>query len=212
MGRYSTGSWTTKECKTVSIAFLKKHGYLQPGFKRAGTLSYSIEGKEAGSISITCEMGNDPFLLIQFTSTNKSTGEKKSIKQKVSLIKVASNLGKGFRYYMQCPYSFKRCEILYMAYGSNCFKHREAYKNRIYYPLQIESKLGLMFQYHNLDRLIEKLYQKKTKEHYKGIKTKLVQRIEKLESKSNHYHNLVENLLNSPAIFKGCKGYKKQFL
>ncbi|HMG16615.1 MAG TPA: hypothetical protein VK590_14255 [Saprospiraceae bacterium] len=205
MGRYSTGVWTTNDCKTISISFLKKYGYLEPGIIKKGVLSYSINGNPNGAISISTNTIDEPYLEIAYILSSSKTEERKNIKYRVLLVKAASNLGKGFRYYFLCPFSFKRCEILYMAYGSHYYKHREAYKNRIYYPLQQESKMGQIFKYHAINKVLDKLYQKKVKSHYKGVKTKLVQRIETLQKKSYYFSGKAEDLLNSPAIYRGCK-------
>jgi hypothetical protein len=192
MGRPSKGAILTKESKRISISFLKNHGYFEPEGKD-GKINFRANDEYIGNISLSSHITDEPHVQLTYIKTNNSTGEKVDIKYKIALVKVPSNLGRGFRYYFLCPFSNKKCETLYMAYGSPHFKHREAYRHRIYYRCQMESKTGLCYNYHNLERQIEELYSKMTKSHYKGIKTRLVKRIEELERKSG----LAEDQFNS---------------
>src|SRR6187551_1948058 len=195
MGRYSTGATSTNANKRISISFLKQQGYFEPGQKTYGTCNFNINGEPTGSISIMVNTIEEPYLQLAYTQTDHTTGEKTDIDYKVKLVRVKSNLGKGYRYYFLCPFSLKQCEIIYMAYGSLYFKHRKAYKHQIYYPQQMESKMGRCFRYHSIERQIEEMYLGKKKSHYRGRKTRRMKRIELLEKKFYHYSGLADELL-----------------
>lgn len=209
MGRYSTGAISTDASKRISISFLKKHGCFEPECLKHGTINFSMRGEPTGSISISSDTNDKPYLQLTYTKTDNNTGEKSDIDYKVMLVKVPSNLGRGFRYYFLCPFSHKRCETLYMAYGSLYFKHREAYRYRIYYPCQMESKRGLCFRYLSIERQIEELCMKQVKNHYKGFKTRLVKRIRALERKYEYYSGLAEERLEE-RLFEMMKKYGVQ--
>ena len=103
---------------------------------------------------------------------------------------------KGNIYYFICPISGKRCKILYMGYGSNYFKCRKAYQNRIYYPCQLSSRLNLHNDiYWRVERQLENLYPKHPKTHYKGNLTRPQKRIKTLEEKRNFHDEKRWNIL-----------------
>ncbi|MCB0535657.1 MAG: hypothetical protein R2791_14345 [Saprospiraceae bacterium] len=49
MGRYSTGAYILDELKTLSIADLKRLGYLKPGC-RSGTVRWTFQGETTGTV------------------------------------------------------------------------------------------------------------------------------------------------------------------
>ena len=195
MGRYTTGATHTDGSKRISISFLKQQGYLEQGRIVKGNVTFSIRGNPTGSISISTDTTGPPFMQLTYTHTNHQTEEKTDLDYKIMLVKVPSNLGRGFRYYFQCPVSGKRCTTLYMAYGSQYFKHREAYQHRIYYPVQMEPKRYRCFQYHAVKAQLDELYKKQKKSHYRGNKTRLAERIERLETKYYKLNEQAELLL-----------------
>ena len=195
MGRWTTGATSTDASKRISISYLKQQGYLEPGQFSQGPLNFSVNGNPTGSIMICTDTTGEPYLKLTYSQTNRETGEKTNLDYKVWLVKVPSNLGRGFRYYFQCPVSGKRCTILYMAYDSQYFKHREAYQNRIYYPVQMEPQHYRCFQYHAVKRQLDELYKKQKKNHYRGNKTRLAERIERLEKKYGKLNREADLLL-----------------
>ena len=183
MGRYSTGATTTNESLRLSIKFLKEHGYLENNSYKGGAVNYSVGETPSGSISIGVNTMNEPYVRFRYTITDPWSGEKTNRDYMVDLERVPSNLGKGFRYYFNCPTTGRRCSILYQAYGSHFFKSREAYQNRIYYPSQLENKRFRGIRMFDEERTLEELYRKRRKHTYKGRKTKITQRIEWLEKR-----------------------------
>jgi len=173
------------EVKTVSITFLTKHGYLKPNQLKAGSVHWSRNGENIGSISIrVCTHSENLFLEFDYKCNQVP------IKYKVQLISVPSNLGKGVVWYFVCPRTGKHCRKLYLA--DTYFYHREAFKGCMY-EKQTQSKKSRYLDktlgaYFKTDQLYEQLYKKNFKKQYAGKPTKnylkLTQQIQKAESVS----------------------------
>ena len=173
------------EVKTVSITFLTKHGYLKPNQLKVGSVHWSRNGENIGSISIrVCTHSENLFLEFDYKCNQVP------IKYKVQLISVPSNLGKGVVWYFVCPRTGKHCRKLYLA--DTYFYHREAFKGCMY-EKQTQSKKSryldkILGAYFKTDQLYEQLYKKNFKKQYAGKPTKnylkLTQQIQKAESVS----------------------------
>jgi hypothetical protein len=183
------------EVKTVSITFLTKHGYLKPNQLKVGSVHWSRNGENIGSISIrVCTHSENLFLEFDYKCNQVP------IKYKVQLVSVPSNLGKGVIWYFVCPHTGKRCRKLYLA--DTYFYHREAFKGCMY-EKQTQSKKSRYLDktigaYFKTDQLYEQLYKKNFKKQYAGKPTKkylkLTQQIQKAESVS--YHEIEQAILS----------------
>ena len=183
------------EVKTVSITFLTKHGYLKPNQLKVGSVHWSRNGENIGSISIrVCTHSENLFLEFDYKCNQVP------IKYKVQLVSVPSNLGKGVIWYFVCPHTGKRCRKLYLA--DTYFYHREAFKGCMY-EKQTQSKKSRYLDktlgaYFKTDQLYEQLYKKNFKKQYAGKPTKnylkLTQQIQKAESVS--YHEIEQAMLS----------------
>jgi hypothetical protein len=183
------------EVKTVSISFLTKHGYLKPNQLKVGSVHWSRNGENIGSISIrVCTHSENLFLEFDYKCNQVP------IKYKVQLISVPSNLGKGVVWYFVCPRTGKHCRKLYLA--DTYFYHREAFKGCMY-EKQTQSKKSRYLDktigaYFKTDQLYEQLYKKNFKKQYAGKPTKnylkLTQQIQKAESIS--YHEIERAMLS----------------
>ena len=141
-------------------------------------------------------MSNDEsYIQLKYVHTK---GENKTdLDYKIYLLKIPSNLGKGFRYYFICPISGKRAKILYSAYGSLYFKHREEYKDRIYYEGQNDSKSFRDASSYRIGKLLDDLYKKQKKSHYRGLPTKLLLRIKRVEFRNRKYQFKFDKIMTS---------------
>ena len=183
------------EVKTVSIAFLTKHGYLKPNQLKVGSVHWIRNGENIGSISIlVCTHSENLFLEFDYKCNQVP------IKYKVQLVSVLSNLGKGVIWYFVCPRTGKLCRKLYLA--DTYFYHREAFKGCMY-EKQTQSKKSRYLDktigaYFKTDQLYEQLYKKNFKKQYAGKPTKkylkLTQQIQKVESIS--YHEIEQAMLS----------------
>jgi len=169
MAKFPTFPTTYEERKSFSISDLRKWGYLVPGQGKNGTIKWSRGGNPIGSIGITAYLD----LTAPYISLNYILNQEKKISYGVSLVRVTSNLGKGYVWYFRCPYTNKLCRKLYNVDGY--FMHREAVRG--YYEKQIQSKhyrhiektFGPVFQQ---EKLYEQLYAKHFRKFYNGKPTK----------------------------------------
>jgi hypothetical protein len=103
MGRWYSGNKDTVEnCRSVSVSFLRKHGYFS-GY-RPGVITWSNRfGEETGSVSVAvCMDGDNQYARFHYLNTKRSTGEKTDCDYRVQLVTTPCNLG-GFRYWFICP-------------------------------------------------------------------------------------------------------------
>lgn len=179
------------ELKTVSISFLAKHGYLKPNQWKGGSINWSRNGNNTGSISIkVCTQPENSFIELDY-NCNKSP-----INYRVQLILTPSNLGKGVVWYFVCPYTGKRCRKLYLA--DTYFYHRSAFRGCMYEKQTYSKKNRLYFR--QLQILFDeendlcKSNKKHNKTFYKGKPTKRL-------LKTMKKYNKIKGFLNN-GLFK----------
>jgi len=129
---------------------------------------------------------------------DKKTGEKIKMYYKVQIEFKPSNLGKGYVLYFICPVSFRRCRILYRAYGSQYFKAREAYQYRLYYTAQTSSKkYQIIDRFDTVRNKVEKIWESKTRKQttFRGKPTKQAIRKTKLENRYFELDEITENFI-----------------
>lgn len=198
MGRDSTGVTTVNGAHRIELSKLIKKGYFKCFANRYGSHTQSLKWTDESSISIeTVHKPNETYLRLYYTITSHRTGEKTQMDYKVFIEYKPSNLGKGNVMYFRCPVSGQRCRILYRAYGSQHFKARGAFQNRLYYEAQKSSK-----RYQIIDRFttvrdkVEGFWhiKRRNQETFKGQPTKnslkfdaLVEKYEKLDEISERY-------------------------
>jgi hypothetical protein len=108
--------WSNK----LSIFWLKKNGFLDGGWRYGGIKwTYKMSGNES-SIGFTVAInGNaEDNIRLQYTQTNRSTGEKESMDYKIQLTTTPCHYG-GVRYWFICPltkndkYCGRRVGVIY---------------------------------------------------------------------------------------------------
>ena len=179
----------------ISISNLKEWEYLNPERIKSGTLTWSTNGNQTGSISIRVNTHSEqPYIELDYKYRDEPRN------YKVRLVSMPSNLGKGLIWYFLCPETNKRCRKLYSIGGY--FLHREAF-NGCMYETQTQSKkyrqldktLGAYFK---TDDLYSQLYQKHFKKTYAGKPTKkylrIMEQIQKAESIP--YHEIERAILS----------------
>ena len=183
------------EALQISISKLKEWEYLNPEQIKSGTITWSRNGSQTGSISIKVNTHSEqPYIELDYKYRDEPRN------YKVSLVSKPSNLGKGLIWYFLCPQTNKRCRKLYSIGGY--FLHREAF-NGCMYETQTQSKkyrqldktLGAYFK---SDNLYSELYKKNFKKTYAGKPTKrylkLTQQIQRAESIP--YHEIERALIS----------------
>lgn len=166
------------DCKTVSISFLRQHGYLKNDQWRSGNITWSrgegVNKLTTGSISIRTHIeAENSYLELDY----KVNGQ--PIKYKVSLITKTSNISKGIVWFFRCPNTGKLCRKLYLV--DKYFLHRTAIKGAMYEKQTYSaSKRNHYRQWDEVfcsDGVYEQLYSKYFKTYYKGKATKRYNRL-----------------------------------
>ncbi len=190
MGREKTGACAVHSSLRIELSILKERGILKKGAVMGGSYSWT----SGASITVIGYWKRDKkFVELLYTQTRE--GKKKSFEYKVSIVGVKSNLGKGELLYFLCPVSGKRCRTLFLAYGSEKFKARSAYQNRIYYNSQWQSKYDYwLTRYWDYKEKVEAFREKPKKTHYQGKPTRTMQRLEEMEKRLDYYRERKEDI------------------
>lgn len=184
MGRCNTGSQTTSEVRRIEMKDFIKWEV----FKYERNISFPVTWNDNNSIKIYINHDHEEiFIKLKYTLTDNQTGNKLEMNYRIEIKSIPSNIGNGNIYFFICPVTRERCKVLYQAYGSNIFKSRKAYENRIYYPTQIASKKGI-YRKRSL-RVKERINKmqsdrKRQQEYFKGKRTKYSMKLEELQNKA----------------------------
>ncbi len=186
--------------KKIEASFLRKHDYFV-GWK-SGTITWTqgwSENKSSVSIEVSTMSGEDKYLRIYYTQTDRSSGEKKDFDYKVPLETTPCNFG-GVRYWFKCflykrgVYCGRRVAVLY--------KDGDWFGCRHCYELTYESR-NVSGRYKRFGRIIslpeiEKLRAEAKRTHYRGKYTRKYLRYLRMEDKS-------ERSIMGMAMFLGNK-------
>lgn len=161
------------EVKTINLADLKRWGYLKPNQIHSGTLTWSRDGMQTGSISFYVNTSNGMHLHLSYKSNEES------INYRIDIIEKPSNLGKGNVLYFLCPRTHKLCRKLYLVGGY--FLHRKAFTGCMYESQTQCKKIrrwnNVLGAYFNSDKYYNQLYKKHFKKTYAGKPTKKYKRL-----------------------------------
>jgi len=198
----SQGIYTTDNSLRIEMSYLLRNKMLKNNSILSGNITWNNRGVKTGEIGFISEIKeSERYIRLIYVNTNHSTNAVVKYDYKVNIIPVKSNIGKGYVYYFECPISKRLCRVLYQAYNSGYFKCRQAFQNRIFYPLQTISKKYYSLQrYYDLESLLNKIYYEKKyfKETYRGKETRAYKRIKKLTEKLEYFGNdNMENLFHS---------------
>jgi hypothetical protein len=190
MGRYYWDKKdTVEDCKSVSVSFLLKHGYFR-GW-RSGLMTWKdCYGEDRGSIGVTVStLRGDNYARLQYTITDRSSGEKTEYDYRIALTTTPCNFG-GVRYWFVCPlytngiYCGRRVAKLYKAPGAVYFGCRHCYD--LSYESRNESRLGrpggLGYPL-TLECQIERLYGQIKRWTYRGKPTRKARKLRALEQR-----------------------------
>jgi len=182
------GIETVDECRKLDIKVFTNPHIISKNLNYKGVLSWRTEnGDNLDKIGVEVNLSSEEGY-VRLNYFVKSGINYKEIDYKINLVSVKSNLGKGEIYYFLCPMTDLRCRILYMAYGSDYFKSRFAYRNRIYYDCQTYShKLYSVNRYFYLKDKYERTIKINYRKSYRGMKTRSFEKIEKLKEKVNYF-------------------------
>lgn len=155
------------EVLQINISKLSQWGYLEPNTVKSGVLNWSKNGSKTGSVSITVNTISS-YIELDY----RFRGE--PINYRVSIVSIASNLGKGEVKYFLCPKTNKRCRILYSV--GQYFYSRNAFSGAMYETQTQCKKIRIwnsqLSAYFKKDQLLEQLRKKHFKKTYSGKPTK----------------------------------------
>ncbi len=196
MGRYYFDKKdTVEDCRSVSISFLRKHGYLsEPCCKSGGIAWKNYLGEETSSIGIVVStLDGDNYVRFHYTSTDRHSGEKTEYDYKVALTTTPCNLG-GVRYWFICRltkngvYCGRRVAKLYCAPGAKYYGCRHCYG--LSYESRNETRSGMFAAFGGvlrIERQIEDLRSQIRRWTYRGNPTRRVRRLKDLERLASKY-------------------------
>ncbi len=198
MGRYYVDAKTTVEQATqLSIFKLKEFGLLRGYAATTLTWTFRLSGKQ-NSIGIVVDT-EELHAKVNYTITDRSTGEKTDYDYKISLTTTPCNFG-GVRFWFICPliangmYCGRRVGTLYLASGGNYFGCRHCYN--LSYESRNESRLGRFGSIGYplvAERKIEELYSQIKRWTWRGRPTKKFRKLMLMQNRLNAY-------LDSPSI------------
>lgn len=195
MGRYYLSSKTVVENTTkLSIFKLKEFGLLRS--YAATTLTWtSTQSGKTNSIGIIVDVQGDPYARVNYTNTDRFTGEKTDYDYKIRLTTTPCNFG-GVRYWFICPltvngvYCGRRTGALYLGGGSHYFGCRHC--QNLSYASRNETKwqrFGLWGLSMVMERKYDEQYKKIKRWTWRGKPTRKVRKLKTLEAKLNNCHN-----------------------
>ncbi len=204
MGRYYFDKKdTVEDCRSVSISFLRKHGYLSEPCCMSGTISWKNScGEETSSIGILVStLDGDDYVRFQYATTDRNSGEKTEYDYRVSLTTTPCNLG-GVRHWFICPlskggvYCGRRVAKLYKAPGASYFGCRHCYN--LSYESRNETRSGMFGAFGGVlrvDKQMEELRSQINRWTYQGRPTRKVRKLHALGQRMESYSRASQKYL-----------------
>jgi hypothetical protein len=194
MGRYYWDKKrTVQECKSVSIPFLRKEGFLS-GYYLGAIVWSDRFGAETASMSVeaSTRYGNSHLRLI-YTMTDRNTGEETSFDYKVPLVSTPCNFG-GLRWWFVCALSRngvscgRRVGTIYRPPRADYYGCRHCYD--LSYESRNRTRSGMFAAYGGVLRVskqMENLRGQIKRWTYRGNPTRRVRRLNALERQAEKY-------------------------
>ncbi len=176
-GRYYPNRKSTVEASCcISVQNLKKQGLLSG--RHSTTMSWTTtHSKKTTTVGLDVEVRDDPYIRLYYTIVDRE-GNKTDYDYEVSLTTTPCYFG-GVRYWFLCPSCYSRVGALYLPRGHVRFRCRHC--NDLSYHSRNESsplaKLG------ETDREIKRLRSEIKRWTYRGLPTRKVRRLRRLERK-----------------------------
>lgn len=151
MARYDFSSrYVVEDCRSISISWLKKHGYFKGAWYTGEIKWTSGYGEDLGSAGFSTDLCEGRgSLTFQYVYTNTSNGEKESLKYPVYLVSTPCNYG-GRRWWFICTFSKngtycgRRVGALYLVPEGKYFACRHCY-NLTYKSCQESHRFDRMY-------------------------------------------------------------------
>ena len=134
MGGYGSGrrggGATTEESLRISLAYLLRQRLAVDGCIKAGTLTWTTNGQHTGTVQYHCDLANEfePKLKLSFIRAG-CTAPDGRVEQTIRLTSTTPHYG-GRRWWMICPFTKQRVDMIYLPYGGDRFASRKAWRLR----------------------------------------------------------------------------------
>jgi len=201
MGRYYWDKKDTiEDCTQLSIFKLKEFGLLKGYSFTTLTWTRKLSGRK-NSIGLVADVTGEPYIKVNYTITDRSTGKKTDYEYKINLTTTPCHFG-GVRYWFICPlsvngvYCGRRVGSLYLASSGNYFGCRHCFE--LSYESRNEprfARCGGMFYPLKLDGQIEKLCNRIKRWTYKGRPTKKARKLQVLERRMERGFDVSEMVM-----------------
>jgi hypothetical protein len=143
----------------ISITYLKANGYLN-GYK-SGVIVWHLCGSPSGAVRVSVDTRSTaPGMTLSYSVQGKA------INHRVQLVRVPSNLGRGFVWMFLCPFAKKRCRILYE--NGAYFTHRTAVKGGMYSCQSVQKSLLHLKQAYALTEGKKSLSERITRRYWRS--------------------------------------------
>ncbi|MCX5635444.1 MAG: hypothetical protein NTW55_06380 [Planctomycetota bacterium] len=189
MGRYYWSKKdTVEDCTKLSIAKLKEFGLLTGFSSTALTWTYKLSGHKS-SVGILVDVMDEPYVKLNYTITDRNSGEKTDYDYKIRLATTQCHFG-GVRYWFICPLSRngvscgRQVGTLFLSSGGKYFGCRHCYD--LSYESRNECRLGRFGQLGYLlkaERQYEDLQNTVKRWTYKGRPTRKARKLQVLEQR-----------------------------
>lgn len=161
---------TIENCLTISISELKKKGF----FNNCNCKTDEVINVTKNGLCLSLNVKsiadeNEKYLILTHSSETEIS---KTVRYKVSLVSIHSNIGNGSVLYFVCPNTGKRCRKLYSCGGK--FQHRDG--TGLLYAQQAK-KQPISYAYYLSIEQRNEPNKKYFKKYYKGDYTKKYFRI-----------------------------------
>lgn len=187
MGRYYWSKKdTVEDCTKLSISKLKEFGLLGGCCHTGLTWTRKLSG-HTNSVGIVVDVLDEPYVKLNYTITDRNSGEKNDYDYKVGLTTTPCRYG-GVRYWFICPLSRngvpcgRRVGTLFLSSGGKRFGCRHCYN--LSYESRNEPRFarrwGLYYPL-KLDGQIERLCKQTKRWTYRGRPTKKARKLRDLE-------------------------------
>lgn len=124
----SAGRPTVERSLTVDLPLMMRRGWIANGGYGSGTLTWSVNGQQTGSVGYSYSMWEDDFGWFELSYTwTPYDGEPQHQKQRIALACTRPNYG-GRRWWMLCPKTNARVLKLHLPPGGNRFLSRDAWR------------------------------------------------------------------------------------
>ena len=194
MGRYYWDKKrTVEECKSVSIPFLRKEGFLC-GYYSGSIVWTDRFGEETASMSVVAStMYGDSYVRFIYTMTDRNTGEETPFDYKVPLVSTPCHFGR-VRWWFVCALSRngvscgRRVGTVYRPPRADYYGCRHCYG--LSYESRNETRSGMFGAYGGVlrtERQMEDLRSQIKRWTWRGRPTRRVRRLNKLERQESRY-------------------------